>query len=309
MWYPTPDNHYGQLPAPAALLRRQVAAESYVPNDGLADAINVSLALRKPLLLAGEPGVGKSTVAYHLAWALGLPPPHVFNTKSTSSFRDLFYAFDVVSRLRDAQAGVTRGAENYISLGPLGRAIYDAQDKVNLNTPNSIERLPPHLSVVLIDELDKAPRDFPNDFLHELEYPSFRIRELGDVEVVADTPLVPVTVITYNAEKLLPDPFLRRCVFHTIPFPSESELKEIVKKTFGLKDEEIESAISVFLRIRASPRIEKRPGLGELFDWLRVLQLFEVSVHGSRLSLQRTISSLVKTTEDQLYVGYLLSES
>jgi MoxR-like ATPase len=317
MWYRPDRPQHIQLP-PADFVGRFSDPAGYVPSAGLEAAINVSLALRKPLLVAGEPGVGKSSLAFHLAWALSLRGPLTFYTKSTSSLQDLFYAFDVVGRLRDAQMSQFVPLTKYISLGPLGQAIYDAQVDVNLRDDVSLRdsREPRSMSVVLIDEIDKAPRDFPNDFLHELEYLSFRIKELDNVEIRSEPQFAPVIVVTTNSERTLPDAFLRRCVFYTIPFPHRAHLSEILYRRLIWREsthqEDIDSAIEFFTKVRESQRIQKRPGIGELLDWLRVLDIIKMEgtdrPHRSLAALLHSLPALVKTAEDQIYAEFLVKE-
>lgn len=241
----------------------------YVASAELVEAVNLALFLKRPLLLRGEPGCGKTTLARHVAGALKLPY-HFWPVKSTSRARDGLYHYDVVSRLRDAQlaqanlldperANRLKQPEHYIRWGPLGEAF------------RSTTR-----SVVLIDEIDKADIDFPNDLLHELELlqeldPDRRqlfIEDFGHAEPLRSEPFI---FITSNDEKTLPDAFLRRCVFAYIPFPQPETLIAIVQAHFDdLGTKLIEEAIAKFLQARKQMK-EKKASTSELIDWIRVL--------------------------------------
>lgn len=198
----------------------------YNPEPGLVDAVNVALMLGKPLLLTGEPGCGKTTFAYNLAWELGLGPPLKFETKSGSVARDLFYQFDTMGMFKAAymKDGKRTRAEDFITYSAFGEAIILAG--VRIHEPRLAERYAhtqPIRSVVLIDEVDKAPRDFPNDILNELERMYFKVpelanREWGELRIDAAPQLKPVVILTSNLEKQLPPAFLRRCIFHDVPF-------------------------------------------------------------------------------------------
>lgn len=257
MWYePGRSNVTGPIELALPTFERGLDdVRLYLPEAGLVDAVNVALAVRKPLLLAGEPGVGKSTLAHHLALTLGLPPPLVFLTKSTSAAQDLFYTFDVVGRLHDAQMASAVDSMRYVSFGPLGQAIVNGR-----SSQSEISGLAPlmrNLSVVLIDEIDKAPREFSTDVVLELESLRFQIREIG-VEISADPQWAPIIVITTNSERALPDILLRRCVFYTIPFPSEEHLFQILKaRSFssGIDSQRLRAALELFQRVRQSPRL------------------------------------------------------
>lgn len=207
----------------------QTRPEAYLPDKGLIDAVNVALLLGQPLLLTGEPGTGKTQLAYNLAYQLGLGEPLKFETKSTSTARDLFYVYDILGRFHAVQAGqlgetTQRNSVDFLTYNALGLAI------ILTNPPESIKNwLPvdfvytePRRSVVLIDEVDKAPRDFPNDILSEVENTYFRIPELGNVKIPANPDLKPILVLTSNSEKHLPDAFLRRCIYYHILFPDRA---------------------------------------------------------------------------------------
>jgi MoxR-like ATPase len=239
--------------------RRFRGTDRYLTNDALEAAVNCALALERPLLVKGEPGTGKTLLAEAIAAALGaeLIPWHV---KSTTRAQDGLYVYDTVQRLYDSRFGDgdVRDIRHYIKLGPLGRAL-KAEKRV----------------VLLIDEVDKADLEFPNDLLHELDRMRFRVVETGD-EVVAA--LRPVVIITSNNEKELPDAFLRRCVFHFIDFPDPSFMRRIVDVHHpDLTGTLADQTLKVFFEIRANARLRKRPSTSELIDWIAVLKKAGVS--------------------------------
>lgn len=250
----------------------------YVADAGLRDAANVALMLGRPLLITGEPGTGKTDFATSLAWELGLPQPLRFETKSSSTARDLFYVYDTLGRFHAAHNDTGTGENrDYITYAALGLALILA------NPPASVEHLlpqgfklhgAPQRSVVLIDEVDKASRDFPNDILNELDRMFFRIPELGNAQVSVGEPKKrPVIVITSNSEKHLPDAFLRRCVYYDVPFPDADRLREIVERRLGYFGGDgspfLSDALNFFERLRApSSGLGKRPSTAELLDWL-----------------------------------------
>lgn len=256
------------------------AVSGYRPEPGLVDAVNVALMLGQPLLVTGEPGTGKTQLAHSIAWELNLGSPLVFETKSTSVARDLLYTYDTLSRFHAAQTqqGSQRNLD-YITYNALGLAILRTRKR------RAVERLIPNnlqfgnkrcRSVVLIDEIDKAPRDFPNDLLNEIEHLYFRVPELENVEIRAARSLRPVVVITSNSEKHLPDAFLRRCTYYNISFPTPDRLMEIVLgRLRSVADKEsswLSDAIGFFLKLREDASdLEKKPATAELLEWLRYL--------------------------------------
>lgn len=284
--------------------------ENYIADAGLKDACNVALLLGQPLLLTGEPGTGKTQLAYSLAWELGLDQPLKFETKSTSIARDLFYTYDALKRFQDVQLGVLATKFlDYITFQALGSAILRSKnpDEVKHLLPSEILHSEKARSVVLIDEIDKAPRDFPNDLLNELELMYFRIPELANEKIVGDPNLQPIVIITSNSEKDLPDAFLRRCIYYNIPFPEFERLVEIVANCLGIKATSsspfLQAALNLFYKLR-SPQsgLRKKPATAELLGWLIILQKF---THESENPLTQrevvfgTLSSLIKTAEDQ----------
>jgi MoxR-like ATPase len=297
-----------ELPSPRA--RLMLRPEHYLADDGLIDAVNVALLLGHPLLLTGDPGCGKTQLAYRLAWELGYGPPLKFETKSSSRAQDLFYTYDALARFRDAQFAQSAGsARDYLSYNALGEAILHSRQahEVANYLPAGFVHRGKQPSVVLIDEVDKAPRDFPNDLLNELEHLYFRIPELGNVRIEADPAMRPVVVITSNSEKDLPDAFLRRCVYYNIPFPDRRRLGEIIANRIGAQvagsDKFLELALDLFYELRApAAGLRKKPATAELLSWLATLQEIGASERSSdadaRLAV-RTISTLVKTAEDQ----------
>ena len=228
---------------------------SYIASDELRHAVNVAVALARPLLVRGEPGTGKTLLAENLASALHLPLIR-WHVKSTTKAKDGLYVYDTVARLHDSRFGNAadvRDIARYIKLGPLGEA---------LAAPSRV--------VLLIDEIDKADLEFPNDLLHELDVMRFRIDETGREIAAAERPIV---VITSNNEKELPDAFLRRCVFHYIQFPSRELMSEIVRVHHpDITDRVLDNALEVFFGLRATPRLRKKPSTSELIDWICALK-------------------------------------
>ena len=297
-------------PATLPVSRRAefIKPENYLADPGLRDACNVALLLGQPLLLTGEPGTGKTLFSYSLAWELGFDEPLKFETKSTSTARDLFYSYDSLKQFQDAQNRILdRKPLDYLTYNALGQAILLTKE------PSEIENfVPPDFfhpgkrrSIVLIDEVDKASRDFPNDILNELEYLYFRVRELGNIKIEANSKLQPIVVITSNSEKDLPDAFLRRCVYYNIPFPQKERLENIVTNRLGLysagSSDFLQDALDIFFKLRKSG-LRKKPTTSELLGWMIALQEISGGAENplvqSELALQ-TLSNLIKTAEDQ----------
>ncbi|MBI5014350.1 MAG: MoxR family ATPase [Deltaproteobacteria bacterium] len=257
--------------------------EGYVASRALQDAVNVALSLERPLLLKGEPGTGKTLLAHHIAGALGMELI-LWNVKSTTKARDGLYTYDTVQRLNDARFGDgdVRDIRRYIKLGPLGRAFA------------SVERV-----VLLIDEVDKADIEFPNDLLFELDEMRFHVLETDEWVTAAHRPAV---LVTSNSEKELPDAFLRRCVFHYIDFPDEGQMRAIVDVHFpGLAEELLRRALRVFYGLREVPGLRKRPSTSELLDWLRALLASGVGLPEEETPTLETVpylGALVKMRED-----------
>ena len=227
---------------------------TYLTNDALEAAVNAALALQRPLLVRGEPGTGKTLLAEAIAEALGTELIH-WPVKSTTRAQDGLYVYDTVQRLYDSRFGDgdVKDIRHYIKMGPLGRA-FSAEKRV----------------VLLIDEVDKAYLEFPNDLLHELDRMRFVVSETGDEVVAKERPIV---VITSNNEKELPDAFLRRCVFHFIDFPDQELMRRIVAVHHPNLDRElVDQAVVTFYRLRELPKIRKRPSTSELIDWISVLR-------------------------------------
>jgi MoxR-like ATPase len=228
-------------------------SKSYVATDDLKVAVNAAITLERPLLIKGEPGTGKTVLAIEVAKALGLPLIE-WHIKSTTKAQQGLYEYDAVSRLRDSQLGDERVKDirNYIKRGKLWEAF------------TSDER-----PVLLIDEIDKADIEFPNDLLQELDRMEFFVYELNETVKARRRPIV---MITSNNEKELPDAFLRRCFFHYIKFPDPETMRAIVEVHFpGLKGMLVSEALKIFFDMREVPGIKKKPSTSELLDWLKLL--------------------------------------
>lgn len=296
---------------PPALFSRVQVPSGYLPDPGLTDAVNVALLLGQPLLVTGEPGTGKTQLAAAIAFQLGLDEPLLFETKSTTVARDLFYSFDHVGRFRSAQTGASVDVRHFLAFNALGEAILRAQEPGTIShlVPDNVLLSGPRRSVVLVDEIDKAPRDFPNDILNEIDKLFFRIPEMSGFTVsIGDDKYRPVLVLTSNSEKSLPDPFLRRCIFYSIPFPDDAKLQEIMVTRLGerINDDAplLKDAIGFVSNLRSEfVGLRKKPGTAEILNWLIAILEFG-GEPGKRLTDQaelasRTLSSLSKIAEDQ----------
>ena len=232
--------------------------KNYIATDDLSMAVNASVALERPLLIKGEPGTGKTMLAHEVANALG-SKIITWHIKSTTKAQQGLYEYDAVSRLRDSQLGDKKinDISNYISKGKLWEA-FESSGR----------------PILLIDEIDKADIEFPNDLLLELDKMEFFVYETGETIKAKDRPIV---IITSNNEKELPDAFLRRCFFHYIKFPDVETMKQIVQVHFpDLKKDLIREAFKIFYDIRDVPGIKKKPSTSELIDWLKLLMTDDV---------------------------------
>ncbi len=234
-------------------MRKFTSTEKYIATDELVEAVNSSLTLEKPLLIKGEPGTGKTKLAEEIAIKLNTQLIK-WNVKSTTKASQGLYEYDAVSRLRDSQLGDSKvkDIKNYIKKGVLWNA-FDAKKK----------------PVLLIDEIDKADIEFPNDLLQELDTMEFFVYETDEI---VKAKLRPIVIITSNNEKDLPDAFLRRCFFHYISFPDLNTLQEILKVHFpDIKKELVNASLKSFLSIRETGGIKKKPSTSELLDWIKLI--------------------------------------
>jgi MoxR-like ATPase len=235
------------------MMQRFEGTSSYVATDDLKVAVNAAVTLRRPLLVKGEPGTGKTVLAFEIAKAVSAPLIE-WNVKSTTKAQQGLYEYDAVARLRDGQLGDERvhDIRNYIKRGKLWDAFTS-----------------PELPVLLIDEIDKADIEFPNDLLQELDRMSFDVYETGERIEAKDRPIV---VITSNNEKELPDAFLRRCFFHYIKFPERDVMQAIIDVHFpGIQKALVGKAMDIFYEVREVPGLKKKPSTSELLDWLKLL--------------------------------------
>lgn len=300
------------------------SSDKYILEDKLTNAVEVAIALGQPLLLTGEPGTGKTLLAYKVAAELAnaypefAPTPLVFNTKTTSSAKDLFYTYDALSHFQAAnvksKGELTAHTADFIELQALGKAIAQTNpqhvDQSKFKTPLEKD---PRSMVVLIDEIDKAPRDFTNDILHEIENYRFAIKEQDNFEIKKGEEHQIVVIMTSNSEKNLPDAFLRRCVFFNIEFP-EDKLAQIVKANLGqstkFTGEALEKILKLFKTIR-STAVRKSPATAELVAWLRILEIsgyLEKDPQAQKEQLLDNLSILVKTQEDLRAVEDMLKK-
>jgi MoxR-like ATPase len=309
------------LSMPLFELKPDLAApRHYCPDENLVDAVNVALKLGMPLLVTGEPGTGKTQLADSIAWELGLGEPLMFSTKSTSTYTDLFYQYDALRHFRDIQLEAAgRESEktahntdvrNYITYGPLGQAILLAMDRSDPNCPPEYRGVPQRRSVVLVDELDKAPRDLPNDILNEIEQMRFEIKELppGRNAFQANALYRPILIFTSNLEKDLPDAFRRRCVFYHIEF-DDLDLNKIIRLRLPrqpeFNDEMLRNALTLFRRLREEWNLDKKPATAELLAWMELLQRLGLDVKDARslseedrVALTASYSILAKSDDD-----------
>ena len=258
--------------------------KKYISTDDLTLAVNASITLERPLLIKGEPGTGKTELAKQISQSLNLPLIE-WNIKSTTKAQQGLYEYDAVSRLRDSQLGEKKfsNIENYIKKGKIWDA-FESEKK----------------SILLIDEIDKADIEFPNDLLQELDKMEFYVYETGKLIKSKNTPII---VITSNNEKELPDAFLRRCFFHYIQFPDEFTLSKIIEVHFpNIKKRLLQKALETFFIIRETPGVKKKPSTSEMIDWLKLLLVEDIKpeeiTKNNKEILPKLHGALLKNEQD-----------
>lgn len=258
---------------------RFTGSKDYVASEELMAAVDIAIALEKPLLIKGEPGTGKTMLAEAISQSMG-KDLYIWNIKSTTKAQDGLYVYDTIQRLYDSQFG-EEGVDDiahYIKLGKLGEA-FKADKQV----------------ILLIDEIDKADLEFPNDLLWELDKMEFYIHETCETIKAKERPIV---IITSNAEKELPDAFLRRCIFHYITFPNRDQMTEIVHAHFeNLEENVLKNALDTFYWIRSIKDVRKKPSTSELIDWIRALTISGIDPEHLREQLP-FLGVLLKKDED-----------
>lgn len=268
----------------------------YIPSKGLQNAVNVALALGQPLLITGEPGTGKTRLADHVAWAFNLGKPIVFNSQTTSTAKDLFYKYDALGHFQfsQTQKGLLTPEEiekDFITYQGLGKAIKEQKR-----------------CVVLIDEIDKAPRDLPNDILAALERLSFKVPEVGkDTVYTVDKSKTPIIIMTSNSEKNLPEAFLRRVSYFHIPFPKGPMLLDILRvKTDAILDGDLDAAVTHFESIRKARkvRLKKNPATAELIYWVLLLQKLKFDISKLKDIQLMDMDDLSKEEKENLELSY-----
>jgi MoxR-like ATPase len=265
--------------------QRFTGTDQYIATDELMMAVNAAIVLARPLLIKGEPGTGKTQLAQEIAHSLERPL-YEWHIKSTSKAQQGLYDYDAVSRLRDSQLGEERvhDIRNYIVKGRLWEAFES-----------------PVQPVLLIDEIDKADIEFPNDLLRELDRMEFYVYETRELVQARHRPII---IITSNNEKELPDAFLRRCFFHYIRFPDEATMRAIVGVHFPhLKQELLAEALTVFFEVRATPGLKKKPSTSELLDWIKLLVAEDIPLEALRSSDAKKVipvlhGALLKNEQD-----------
>jgi MoxR-like ATPase len=290
--------------------------QNYIAGPRLQKAVNVALALGQPLLVTGDPGTGKTQLAASIAYEYDLPLLS-FHVKSTSVAQDLFYQYDALRRFQDSYDSKKEiNAINYITFKALGLAILLSLPKEEADPflPESYKGKGPTRSVILLDEIDKAPRDLPNDVLLEIEHLKFDIKEIekpSDTQNIKNPPFKadenyrPIVVITSNSEKNLPDAFLRRCVFYHIPFPDDDALETIIKRRFAsdphisqkLSENYIKPAIDHFKKIQKLP-LKRKPSPAELLAWFNILYALDLVVRNLTADIKDSYTVLAKNHDD-----------
>ena len=264
--------------------RHFVGTQGYIASPALVDAVNCAVALERPLLIKGEPGTGKTLLAQHVAEGLGMAIEK-WHIKSTTKAQEGLYVYDTVQRLNDARFGEgdVANIRAYIRMGPMGRA-FQAEKR----------------SVLLIDDIDKADIEFPNDLLRELDEMRFTVSETSDEVIAKQRPMV---IITSNNEKELPDAFLRRCVFHFIEFPDKELMKRIIAVHHPhLKTQLLDQVLLKFYWLREQSELRKKPSTSELIDWIAVLQRAGVSDHDIEQHIP-FLGALLKNEKDTEALG------